>query len=202
MNPDCGMVCDNTVTLAERYDFFLVPQKTTQGTASPTSYNIIADTTGISPNAQQRLAFCMSHLYYNWAVSKIILFCVLSSKYNLHWCFATFKTGYAESASSTSVCSQVSLLGWRDRHEWAERTSLFPFILLVTLAQLSTQQFIYGILNWLISNSRINDQLYDSNFFTLKCSFALFFKLTVFFCQRCCSFIWQNTTWNSIMKMS
>ena len=77
MNPDCGMVCDNTVTLAERYDFFLVPQNTTQGTASPTSFHVISDATDITPNAQQRFAFCMTHLYFNWAVNikQLLIYC-------------------------------------------------------------------------------------------------------------------------------
>ena len=46
-NVDCGTVIDNKVTLNERYDFFLVSQKTTQGTASPTNYHIVEDNTGI-----------------------------------------------------------------------------------------------------------------------------------------------------------
>merc|ERR1712071_202420 len=45
-NPPCGLVCDNTVTLNERFDFFLVSQKANQGTVSPTSFNVIEDTTG------------------------------------------------------------------------------------------------------------------------------------------------------------
>ena len=68
-NPDCGLIVDNTVTHADRYDFFLVPQKTTQGTVSPTNFNVISDTTGILPDYQQRIAYCMTHLYYNWAVN-------------------------------------------------------------------------------------------------------------------------------------
>jgi len=66
-NPPCGLVCDNTVTLNERYDFFLVSQKANQGTVSPTSFNIIEDTTGITPDKHQKLAYILTHLYYNWA---------------------------------------------------------------------------------------------------------------------------------------
>lgn len=65
-NPSCGMVCDNTVTLNERYDFFLVSQKANQGTVSPTSFNIIEDTTGTPPDIHQKLAYALTHLYYNW----------------------------------------------------------------------------------------------------------------------------------------
>ncbi|EFX88764.1 Piwi/Aubergine-like protein [Daphnia pulex] len=66
MNPVCGTVVDSKVTLQERYDFFLVSQKVTQGTVSPTSYNIIEDDTGINPDIHQRLAYALTHLYYNW----------------------------------------------------------------------------------------------------------------------------------------
>ncbi|XP_057371400.1 piwi-like protein Siwi [Daphnia carinata] len=65
-NPVCGTVVDNKVTLQERFDFFLVSQKVTQGTVSPTSYNIVEDQTGITPDIHQRLAYALTHLYYNW----------------------------------------------------------------------------------------------------------------------------------------
>nr|QKI80092.1 Piwi2 [Eriocheir sinensis] len=65
-NPPPGTVVDDVITLPERYDFFLVPQSTNVGTVSPTSFNIIADTTGLKPDHMQRLAFKLTHLYYNW----------------------------------------------------------------------------------------------------------------------------------------
>jgi len=68
---DCSTVVDNKVTLNERYDFFLVSQKTTQGTASPTNYNIVEDTTGITPDIHHKLANNLTDVYYNWAVSWI-----------------------------------------------------------------------------------------------------------------------------------
>jgi aubergine-like protein len=71
-NPPCGTVVDNKVTLNERFDFFLVSQKVTQGTVSPTSYNVIEDDTGIAPDIHQRLAYALTHLYYNWPVSFFI----------------------------------------------------------------------------------------------------------------------------------
>lgn len=67
-NPSCGTVVDNKVTLNERFDFFLISQKVTQGTVSPTSYNVVEDTTGTPPDIHQRLAYALTHLYYNWAV--------------------------------------------------------------------------------------------------------------------------------------
>lgn len=68
-NPEPGLVVDNMVTLANRFDFFLVSQKSTQGTVSPTSYNVIDDTSNTSPAVHQRLAYALTHLYYNWSVS-------------------------------------------------------------------------------------------------------------------------------------
>ena len=57
---------DDDVTLPERYDFFLISQSVRQGTVSPTSYNIIEDTFGLSPERMQMLTYKMCHLYYNW----------------------------------------------------------------------------------------------------------------------------------------
>ncbi|KAK4314293.1 hypothetical protein Pmani_014444 [Petrolisthes manimaculis] len=65
-NPPPGTVVDDVITLPERYDFFLVSQSVNQGTVSPTSFNIIDDTTGLKPDHMQRLAYKLCHLYYNW----------------------------------------------------------------------------------------------------------------------------------------
>ncbi|KAK8395790.1 hypothetical protein O3P69_005712 [Scylla paramamosain] len=65
-NPPPGTVVDDVITLPERYDFYLVPQSTNLSTVSPTSFNIITDTTGLKPDYMQRLAFKLTHLYYNW----------------------------------------------------------------------------------------------------------------------------------------
>ena len=68
-NPPAGVVVDNTVTLKERFDFFLVSQSVNQGTVSPTSYHVIEDTGKTHPDIHQRVAYGLTHLYYNWAVS-------------------------------------------------------------------------------------------------------------------------------------
>jgi len=65
-NPPCGTVVDNTVTLFERFDFFLVSQKASRGTVSPTSFNVIEDDTKMTPDDHQKLAYALTHLYYNW----------------------------------------------------------------------------------------------------------------------------------------
>lgn len=65
-NPMAGTVIDDVVTMPERYDFFLVSQHVTQGTATPTSYNVIYDNSGLSPDRMQLLTHKLCHLYYNW----------------------------------------------------------------------------------------------------------------------------------------
>nr|XP_045595605.1 piwi-like protein Siwi isoform X2 [Procambarus clarkii] len=65
-NPLPGTVIDDVITLPERYDFFLVSQSINQGTVSPTSFNIIEDTTGLQPDHMQRLAYKLCHTYFNW----------------------------------------------------------------------------------------------------------------------------------------
>ncbi len=65
-NPPSGTVVDNTITLPERYDFYLISQSVRQGTVAPTSYNVIYDTFGLSADKLQMLTYKMCHLYYNW----------------------------------------------------------------------------------------------------------------------------------------
>ncbi|XP_041362450.1 piwi-like protein 1 [Gigantopelta aegis] len=66
LNPPPGTVVDHTVTRRDWYDFFLVSQHVRQGTVSPTHYVIVHDGVGLPPDKMQRLAYKMTHLYYNW----------------------------------------------------------------------------------------------------------------------------------------
>lgn len=65
-NVPAGTVVDDVVTMPERYDFYLVSQHVTQGTATPTNYNVIYDNCGLSPDRMQMLTQKLCHLYYNW----------------------------------------------------------------------------------------------------------------------------------------
>ncbi|XP_061189698.1 piwi-like protein 1 isoform X1 [Saccostrea echinata] len=65
-NPPPGTIVDTQVTKPIWYDFFLVSQSVRQGTVTPTHYNVIWDSTGLKPDHMQRLAYKMTHLYYNW----------------------------------------------------------------------------------------------------------------------------------------
>ena len=68
-NPVSGTVVDHTIVNANIPQFFLVSQATTQGTVSPTSYDILQDNIGWPLVEYQRLMYKLCHLYYNWTVS-------------------------------------------------------------------------------------------------------------------------------------
>ena len=66
-NPQGGTVVDDVVTHPNRHDFYLVSQQCTQGTVNPTSYNIIHDEIRMPAERNQRVAYILSHHYYNYA---------------------------------------------------------------------------------------------------------------------------------------
>ncbi|XP_075215881.1 piwi-like protein Siwi [Lycorma delicatula] len=66
-NPPAGTVVDDCITHPEKYDFFLVSQSVRQGSVSPTGYNVVYDTSGLTPDKMQRLSYKMTHMYYNWS---------------------------------------------------------------------------------------------------------------------------------------
>ncbi|XP_072051349.1 piwi-like protein 1 [Amphiura filiformis] len=65
-NPPPGVVVDHTITRRDWYDFFLVSQHVRQGTVSPTHYVSSHDTSTLKPDHMQRLAYKLTHMYYNW----------------------------------------------------------------------------------------------------------------------------------------
>lgn len=65
-NPPPGTIIDNEVTRNSWYDFFIVSQSVRQGTVTPTSYNVIHDSTGLKADYMQRLTYKLCHLYFNW----------------------------------------------------------------------------------------------------------------------------------------
>ncbi|XP_030384844.1 protein piwi [Scaptodrosophila lebanonensis] len=66
-NPPAGTIVDDVVTQPERFDFYVVSQTVRQGTVSPTNYNVVYSTIGLSPDQIQKLTYKMCHLYYNWS---------------------------------------------------------------------------------------------------------------------------------------
>jgi len=66
-NPGPGTVVDNTITLPERFDFYMVTAAARQGTVSPCCYNVLGDSGGLDADKIQRFTYKMCHLYYNWS---------------------------------------------------------------------------------------------------------------------------------------
>ncbi|KAF4530652.1 hypothetical protein B566_EDAN004891 [Ephemera danica] len=96
-NPPPGTVVDDCITLPERYDFFIVSQSVRQGSVSPTSYNVISDTSGLDADRMQRFTHAIINLF----------------------------VGYGEGACSGAVCPQAGHAGgsespqdptWRPRN--------------------------------------------------------------------------------------
>jgi len=66
INPTPGTIVDTGITYTEAIDFFLVSQSVNQGTATPTRYQVIFNTTKCGPNYLQSLTFQLCHMYFNW----------------------------------------------------------------------------------------------------------------------------------------
>nr|BAI67938.1 DjPiwiA [Dugesia japonica] len=75
-NPNPGTVVDEKIVKPNFYEFYLVSQRTTKGTASPTNYNVLMDTkynnkktneiSPMAPSVLQQITFSLTHLYFNW----------------------------------------------------------------------------------------------------------------------------------------
>lgn len=66
VNPPPGSYLDHTITHPEYNDFYLVSQHVNQGTAAPTKYVVLAETGSLRMDHHQKLAYKMTHMYYNW----------------------------------------------------------------------------------------------------------------------------------------
>lgn len=65
-NPRPGSFLDHTITHPEYNDFYLVSQHVNQGTVSPTKYIVLTETGTLKPEHHQKLAYKMTHMYFNW----------------------------------------------------------------------------------------------------------------------------------------
>jgi len=65
-NPVSGTVVGGEISSSGRFDFFLVPQYVNQGTATPTSFNVIYNTTNLSEDAFYFITNEQCYNYYNW----------------------------------------------------------------------------------------------------------------------------------------
>jgi aubergine-like protein len=65
-NPDAGLIVVNDVVKPQRANFFMIAQRVTQGTANPTHYDIIYNSTDIKLNDLISLTFELAWGYSNW----------------------------------------------------------------------------------------------------------------------------------------
>lgn len=64
-NPDPGLLVYNSLTDPEIFEFYLQPQKVTQGTATPTNFHV-AFGTMTCPEIIPKLTYDLCYLYSNW----------------------------------------------------------------------------------------------------------------------------------------
>jgi aubergine-like protein len=65
-NPPSGTLIDTTI-VSRDYDFYLIAQNVQRGTATPTHYKVVYDTTGISSGMLQELVYVLCFSYMNWS---------------------------------------------------------------------------------------------------------------------------------------
>ncbi len=69
-NPQSGTLIDTTVVEREdnntEYDFFLIPQNTTQGCVTPTHFYVAYDNSPIKKDVLEKLTFDLCYYYFNW----------------------------------------------------------------------------------------------------------------------------------------
>ena len=65
-NPNGGLIITSRVTQKNRFDFFMVAQKVTQGCATPTHYFAIFNDTGLAADEIYSLTYYQTFNYFNW----------------------------------------------------------------------------------------------------------------------------------------
>ncbi|KAH3764931.1 piwi A [Pelomyxa schiedti] len=66
VNVEAGTVCPGAVTHKDWYDFYLLSNQVTQGSAMPTHFHVIRDSGFLSSFQLYSLTFKLTHLYFNW----------------------------------------------------------------------------------------------------------------------------------------
>eukprot|EP00331_Platyophrya_macrostoma_P034663 CAMPEP_0176436916 /NCGR_PEP_ID=MMETSP0127-20121128/18280_1 /TAXON_ID=938130 /ORGANISM="Platyophrya macrostoma, Strain WH" /LENGTH=150 /DNA_ID=CAMNT_0017820381 /DNA_START=296 /DNA_END=745 /DNA_ORIENTATION=- len=64
-NPAPGTLIDNTIA-SKYYDFYLIAQNVTRGTATPTHYKVIFDNSDLPAEILQELVYSQCFAYMNW----------------------------------------------------------------------------------------------------------------------------------------
>jgi aubergine-like protein len=71
INPPSGCIVDTGLVENEsadfEYDFFLIPQFTTQGCVLPTHFYVAYNDSAVKKDEIEKFTFDMCHYYYNWA---------------------------------------------------------------------------------------------------------------------------------------
>lgn len=65
-NPNGGLLIKSKVTNNQGFDYFMVSQKVTMGTATPTHYECLHNDTGLSADTFYELTYYQSFNYFNW----------------------------------------------------------------------------------------------------------------------------------------
>lgn len=65
-NPSPGTVVDTEITNKDALEFFLISQHVNQGTATPTRYQCIHNSSKFTNGYLQTLTYQLCHHYYNW----------------------------------------------------------------------------------------------------------------------------------------
>ena len=71
VNPPSGCLIDTQIVESEdsqsEYDFYLVPQTTTQGCVLPTHFYVAFNDSSVPKAVIEKLTFDLCHYYFNWA---------------------------------------------------------------------------------------------------------------------------------------
>lgn len=61
-----GTLVDDKIISTDKYEFYLVSQKTNKGSPQASHYNIIYDEFNVKPDDIHCLIYKLCYLYYNW----------------------------------------------------------------------------------------------------------------------------------------
>jgi aubergine-like protein len=66
-NPAGGLIVDTDVVKDNTFEYFMVAQAVNKGTATPTNYNVIFNTTDLKADTFYELTYNQCYSYYNWS---------------------------------------------------------------------------------------------------------------------------------------
>ena len=85
-NPNAGLCVDNVHTSSNSYEYYIQPQFVNQGTATPTKFSVLYDSTGCSIEELEEVTYNMCFYYWNWSgairVPSVLKFAELCNKFD------------------------------------------------------------------------------------------------------------------------